>query len=66
VGLRLGDGDNYPPGVDNSHPHFWQDGAIDHCPDCGAPIFDGDDEVYCQHCGFPLDEDEAAALEEAE
>lgn len=56
MGVRLGDQDGYPAGVDNSHPHFHQ-AAQDECPECGEPI--GDD-VCCPECGAVLDEQEAA------
>jgi hypothetical protein len=51
---------NYPPGVDNSHPHFHQAERFDVCPECDAQV---DDEVWCQACGAVLDEQEAAAEE---
>lgn len=51
---------NYPAGVDNGHPHFWEPNPLDLCPECGEAV---GDEVYCPHCDAPLDPEEAAAIE---
>lgn len=51
---------NYPPGVDDSHPHFWEANWPDTCPGCDQEV---GDEPICPLCGYHLDPDEAAAIE---
>jgi predicted amidophosphoribosyltransferase len=54
---------NYPPGVDNSHPHFHEGGGEVECPECGAriPAEAGD----CNVCGYGVDEDAVRDQQEA-
>jgi hypothetical protein len=55
MGMRLGQQDGYPVGVDNSHPHFHGgDEEID-CPACDEriPAEVGD----CPLCGATIDGD---------
>lgn len=42
---------NYPPGVDNGHPHF-HDEEIE-CPRCERRTAVG---AECEHCAAPLDD----------
>lgn len=51
---------NYPPGVDDNHPHFHGPDWPETCPGCGEDV---GDEPICPLCGYRLDPDEAAAIE---
>jgi len=45
-------GGNYPPGVDNGHPHFNPEQIT--CPSCGQRTVIG---PHCENCDAPLDDD---------
>lgn len=49
---------NLPPGVTDRDCGVYQPEHFDECPDCGRPV---GDEIWCEHCGAVLDEQEAAA-----
>ena len=42
--------DNYPDGIDGSHPYFNTDDAL-YCDECGEEL--PDDYPYCPWCGAP-------------
>jgi hypothetical protein len=48
--MGLGDQDGYPPGVDNSHPHFHPETV--QCERCAATVELADE---CSNCGATLD-----------
>lgn len=56
MGMRLGQQDGYPVGVDNSHPHFHGGGEEVECPACGC-MCDGT-TGDCPRCGRFLDDDD--------